>query len=45
MNLSSKEVASLTNVNPKSVIMHRYRLKKKLQLNKEDDLKNFLYDI
>lgn len=45
MNLSSKEVATLTNVSPKSVTMHRYRLKKKLHLNKDDSLKNFLFDI
>lgn len=43
MNLSSKEVSILTNIEPKSVKMHRYRLKKKLELNKEDDLKNFLF--
>ncbi|MCB0471413.1 MAG: hypothetical protein KDC51_13280, partial [Flavobacteriaceae bacterium] len=45
MNLSSKEVASLTNVSPKSVTMHRYRLKKKLNLDTEDSLKNFLFNI
>ena len=45
MNLSSKEVASLTNVSPKSVTMHRYRLKKKLNLDTEDSLKNFLFNL
>ncbi|WP_430408980.1 tetratricopeptide repeat protein [Kordia sp.] len=45
MNLSSKEVSILTNIEPKSVKMHRYRLKKKLNLNKEDDLKNFLFTL
>ncbi|MGH1384088.1 tetratricopeptide repeat protein [Kordia sp.] len=45
MNLSSKEVSILTNIEPKSVKMHRYRLKKKLELTKEDDLKNFLFNI
>ncbi|WP_417289732.1 tetratricopeptide repeat protein [Corallibacter sp.] len=45
MNLSTKEVATLTNVTPKSVKMSRYRLKKKLNLGKEDDLKNFLYQM
>jgi tetratricopeptide (TPR) repeat protein/DNA-binding CsgD family transcriptional regulator len=45
MNLSSKEVSILTNIEPKSVKMHRYRLKKKLELTKEDDLKNFLFSV
>jgi len=45
MNLTSKEVSTLTNVEPKSVKMHRYRLKKKLSLQKEDDLKNFLFTL
>ncbi|WP_298511424.1 tetratricopeptide repeat protein [uncultured Kordia sp.] len=45
MNLSSKEVSILTNIEPKSVKMHRYRLKKKLELTKEDDLKNFLFTL
>jgi tetratricopeptide (TPR) repeat protein len=45
MNLSTKEVATLTNVTPKSVKMTRYRLKKKLHLSAEDDLKNFLFEI
>lgn len=45
MNLSTKEVATLTNVTPKSVKMTRYRLKKKLNLGAEDDLKNFLFEI
>lgn len=45
MNLSSKEVSILTNVAPKSVKMNRYRLKKKLNLDKNDDLKNFLFSL
>ncbi|MFL0354698.1 tetratricopeptide repeat protein [Xanthomarina sp. GH4-25] len=45
MNLSTKEVSILTNVTPKSVKMSRYRLKKKLNLGKDDDLKNFLFEI
>lgn len=45
MNLSTKEVSTLTNVTPKSVKMSRYRLKKKLNLGKDDDLKNFLFEL
>lgn len=42
MNLSSKEIAILMNISPKSVKMNRYRLKKKLDLDAEEDLQQFL---
>jgi tetratricopeptide (TPR) repeat protein len=42
MNLSTKEIASMLNVLPDSVLKSKYRLKKKLQLEKEDDLTQFL---
>lgn len=42
MNLSTKEIASMLNVLPDSVLKSKYRLKKKLQLDKEDDLTQFL---
>ncbi|WCO03254.1 helix-turn-helix transcriptional regulator [Psychroserpens ponticola] len=42
MNLSTKEIATMLNVLPDSVLKSKYRLKKKLQLNKEDDLTQFL---
>jgi len=42
MNLSTKEIASMLNVLPDSVLKSKYRLKKKLALNKEDDLTQFL---
>ena len=42
MNLSTKEIASMLNVLPDSVLKSKYRLKKKLELDKEDDLTQFL---
>lgn len=42
MNLSTKEIASMLNVLPDSVLKSKYRLKKKLQLDKEEDLTQFL---
>ena len=42
MSLDSKEVAQILHVDPKSVQMARYRLKKKLNLSKEESLDHFL---
>ena len=42
MNLTTKEIASMLNVLPDSVLKSKYRLKKKLGLNKEQDLNNYL---
>lgn len=42
MKLSTKEVAVLMNISPKSAKMNRYRLKKKLKLAAEDSLQDFL---
>lgn len=42
MNLSTKEIASMLNVLPDSVLKSKYRLKKKLQLDKDEDLTQFL---
>lgn len=42
MNLSTKEIASMLNVLPESVLKSKYRLKKKLKLDKETDLTAFL---
>jgi len=38
MNLSSKEIASLNNISEGAVTMARYRLRKKIGLNKEANL-------
>lgn len=42
MNLSSKEIASLQNVSVRAVELRRYRLRKRLQLENEENLNDFL---
>lgn len=42
LGLSSKEIASIISISPKSVDMNRYRLRKKLALNSETDLATFV---
>lgn len=42
MGLSTKEIAPLMNVAPKSAEMSRYRLRKKLRLERSDNLAEFL---
>lgn len=45
MNLATKEIASMLNVLPESVLKSKYRLKKKLNLEKETDLNQFLSEL
>ncbi len=45
LNLSSKEIAQLQNISVRGVEMHRYRLRKKLQLPTERSLSDYLDDI
>lgn len=42
IQLSTKDIARIMNVDPKSVKMTRYRLKKKLNLREDDNLEKFL---
>jgi tetratricopeptide (TPR) repeat protein/DNA-binding CsgD family transcriptional regulator len=42
MGLATKEIAQLMNISASSVQMARYRLKKKLSLQKEDDVYTFI---
>lgn len=42
MNLTTKEIAATLNVLPDSILKSKYRLKKKLDLDKETDLTSFL---
>lgn len=42
LGLSSKEIAPLLGISPKSVDIARYRLRKKLDLRKEDNLIQFI---
>lgn len=45
MNLSSKEIAPLMRISYRGVENHRYKLRKKLKLKKEEDLTNFILSI
>jgi len=45
MNLSSKEIAPMMNISFRGVELHRYRLRKKLQLVQDDNLSKFLLSI
>jgi len=42
LNLSSKEIASILNISPKSVEMNRYRLRKKLKVPAKMTLNDFI---
>ena len=42
LNLSSKEIASILNISPKSVEMNRYRLRKKLKVSPKVNLTDFI---
>lgn len=42
LNLSTKDIASIRNISPKSVEMGRYRLRKKLNLAPKEELSAFL---
>jgi len=42
LNLSSKEIASILNISPKSVEMNRYRLRKKLKVDPKVNLSDFI---
>ena len=45
LNLSIKEMASILNISPDSVKTARHRLRKKLQLNTEENLTNFILSV
>jgi PAS domain S-box-containing protein len=45
LNLSSKDIAALMFQNPQSIDMARYRLRKKLNLNQDENLIDFLLKI
>ncbi|MFP4019902.1 MAG: helix-turn-helix transcriptional regulator, partial [Bacteroidales bacterium] len=42
MNLSTKEIAPLLNISIRGVEVRRYRLRKRLNLKREDNLVEFL---
>ncbi len=45
LRLSSKEIASITNITSKSVDMNRYRLRKKLNLNEKIDFYTYIQNV
>ena len=45
MNMSSKEISKLLNITTRSVELARYRLRKKLNLKREQNLVEFLIDL
>ncbi|MFV7234794.1 histidine kinase [Flavobacterium sp. ZB4R12] len=45
MNLSSKEIAPMMNISFRGVELHRYRLRKKLNLVQDENLSKFLLNI
>lgn len=45
MNLSSKEIAPLMNISFRGVELHRYRLRKKLEIGTEESLTRFMITI
>ena len=45
MDLSNREIANILNVEQRSVIMGRYRLKKKFKLDEEQDLVNYIHTL
>jgi DNA-binding CsgD family transcriptional regulator len=45
LNLSSKEIAPLLNISPRSVEIKRYRLRKKLELNHKKSLVEYILEI
>ncbi|RAR48879.1 helix-turn-helix and ligand-binding sensor domain-containing protein [Flavobacterium lacus] len=45
MNLSSKEIAPLMNISYRGVELHRYRLRKKIQLNPDESLSKFMLNL
>jgi hypothetical protein len=45
LNLSSKEIAPLLNISVRSVEIKRYRLRKKMNLNHENGLAEYILSV
>lgn len=45
LNLTSKEIAPLLNISPRSVEVKRYRLRKKLNLSRDSSLTDYILEI
>jgi AraC family chitin signaling transcriptional activator len=45
LNLSSKEIAPMLNISPQSVEIKRFRLRKKMDLDHEENLTDYILNI
>lgn len=45
LHMDTKEIASVLNIEPRSVLTSKYRIKKKLNLDENTDLKNYLLSV
>ena len=45
LNLSSKEIAPLLNISPRSVEVKRYRLRKKMNLDRDENLTTYILEL
>lgn len=45
MNLTSKEIAPLMNISYRGVELHRYRLRKKMQIEQDNNLSSFMNNL
>ncbi len=45
LNLSSKEIAPLLNISPRSVEIKRYRLRKKIELDRDINLNDYFFNL
>jgi DNA-binding CsgD family transcriptional regulator len=45
MNMTNDDIRNLLGINQESVRTHKYRLKKKMALSKEQDLLNYLRSV
>jgi DNA-binding CsgD family transcriptional regulator len=45
MNLSSKEIAPLLNISPRSIEIKRYRLRKKINLERNINLNDYFINL
>ena len=45
MNLTTKEIASLLNIEPRSIYVKKYRIMEKMNLNKDDDFERLIFEV
>ena len=45
MNLTTKEIASLLNIEPRSIYVKKYRIMEKMGLSKDDDFERLIFEV